>query len=438
MRDEELREAFATRRRPAQVRRHEPGDRPRRRPRDHPLHGAAGDGGASSSRACGSPTRRPSRWRRWSCSARSTPTSSPRLNRHGQPAVGPGRRGRLAVRGRAGRATPSDVGFVGEIERVDVDVLDHIADDYIPVIASVGTDRDGQLLQRQRRRGRRQGRRGAAAPTRRSSSPTSTAGSRDPDDPGSLISRATVGRGRGRARRGRRRDAAEADRLRRRDPRRRGVGPHHRRPAAPLAAARALHRRRNRHDDHRMKLRRAPGARGALRDADLRALPVEFVRGEGALALGLRGQASTSTSSPGSRSARSATATRTWSRRCASRSAPLTHTSNLYLHRAGGAARRAALRVEPRRQGVSLQLGHRGQRVRDQARPQARPRPRHREARDRGARGRLPRPDDRLALGDARACHRRQVQALPAGASAPSRATTSMRSGLRSASRRRR
>jgi acetylglutamate kinase len=36
------------------------------------------------------------------------------------------------------------VGLVGDIERVDVDVLNHIAEDYIPVVASVGADRDGQ------------------------------------------------------------------------------------------------------------------------------------------------------------------------------------------------------------------------------------------------------------------------------------------------------
>jgi acetylglutamate kinase len=35
------------------------------------------------------------------------------------------------------------VGFVGEIERVDVDVINHIAEDYIPVIASVASGRDG-------------------------------------------------------------------------------------------------------------------------------------------------------------------------------------------------------------------------------------------------------------------------------------------------------
>ena len=37
-----------------------------------------------------------------------------------------------------------DIGFVGRIEHVDVDVLNHIAADYIPVIASVGADETGQ------------------------------------------------------------------------------------------------------------------------------------------------------------------------------------------------------------------------------------------------------------------------------------------------------
>jgi acetylglutamate kinase len=36
-----------------------------------------------------------------------------------------------------------DIGFVGRIEHVDVDVLTHVAQDYIPVVASVGADRDG-------------------------------------------------------------------------------------------------------------------------------------------------------------------------------------------------------------------------------------------------------------------------------------------------------
>ena len=65
-----------------------------------------------------------------------------RLNRHGQPAVGlSGEDGSLFSI--APHARADEVGFVGEIERVDVDVLNHIAADYIPVIASVGADREG-------------------------------------------------------------------------------------------------------------------------------------------------------------------------------------------------------------------------------------------------------------------------------------------------------
>jgi acetylglutamate kinase len=65
-----------------------------------------------------------------------------RLNRHGQPAVGlSGEDGTLFhVRP---HADADLVGFVGEVERVDVDVLNHIAEDYIPVVASAGTDGAG-------------------------------------------------------------------------------------------------------------------------------------------------------------------------------------------------------------------------------------------------------------------------------------------------------
>ena len=67
-----------------------------------------------------------------------------RLNRHGQPAVGlcgdDGLLFRVATQTGPGG---EDVGFVGRIERVNVDVIEHIAQDYIPVIASVGADRDG-------------------------------------------------------------------------------------------------------------------------------------------------------------------------------------------------------------------------------------------------------------------------------------------------------
>jgi acetylglutamate kinase len=68
------------------------------------------------------------------------------LNSHGQPAVGIcGDDGELfRVRKTYAGAGEIDVGFVGEIERVDCDLLNHIADDYIPVIASVGADIHGQ------------------------------------------------------------------------------------------------------------------------------------------------------------------------------------------------------------------------------------------------------------------------------------------------------
>jgi acetylglutamate kinase len=66
-----------------------------------------------------------------------------RLGRHGQPAVGLcGDDGRLFT-ARKALAGEVDIGFVGEIERVDVDVLRHVAEDYIPVIASVGADDEG-------------------------------------------------------------------------------------------------------------------------------------------------------------------------------------------------------------------------------------------------------------------------------------------------------
>jgi acetylglutamate kinase len=66
-----------------------------------------------------------------------------RLGRHGQPAVGLCGDDGLLFTVKKRLAGETDVGFVGDIERVDVDVLNHIAVDYIPVIASVGADTDG-------------------------------------------------------------------------------------------------------------------------------------------------------------------------------------------------------------------------------------------------------------------------------------------------------
>jgi acetylglutamate kinase len=68
-----------------------------------------------------------------------------RLGRHGQPAVGLcGDDGLLFRAQRQAAPSGEDIGFVGRIERVDVDVLKHVAADYIPVVASVGADREGQ------------------------------------------------------------------------------------------------------------------------------------------------------------------------------------------------------------------------------------------------------------------------------------------------------
>jgi acetylglutamate kinase len=67
-----------------------------------------------------------------------------RLSRHGQPAVGLcGDDGSLFRIARRTAPGGEDIGFVGSIERVNVDVLHHVALDYIPVIASVGSDREG-------------------------------------------------------------------------------------------------------------------------------------------------------------------------------------------------------------------------------------------------------------------------------------------------------
>jgi acetylglutamate kinase len=67
-----------------------------------------------------------------------------RVNRHGQPAVGLcGDDGSLFHVERRTAPGGEDIGFVGRIKRVNIGVIQHISSDYIPVIASVGADRDG-------------------------------------------------------------------------------------------------------------------------------------------------------------------------------------------------------------------------------------------------------------------------------------------------------
>ena len=68
-----------------------------------------------------------------------------RLAGHGQPAVGLcGDDGSLFRVVRRAGPGGEDIGFVGQIERVNAGVIEHVASDYIPVIASVGADRDGR------------------------------------------------------------------------------------------------------------------------------------------------------------------------------------------------------------------------------------------------------------------------------------------------------
>jgi len=66
------------------------------------------------------------------------------INRHGHPAVGlSGDDGLMFRVVRQTAPSGADIGFVGRIEHVDTGVLNHISQDYIPVIASVGADREG-------------------------------------------------------------------------------------------------------------------------------------------------------------------------------------------------------------------------------------------------------------------------------------------------------
>src|SRR3954454_12081110 len=113
-----------------------------------------------------------------------------RLNRHGQPAVGlSGEDG--AMFSVAPHAKAEEVGFVGEIERIDVDVLNHIAADYIPVIASAGTDREGNSYNVNADTAA--GKVAAALRAYKAIFLTDVPGwFADVDDPGSLVSRASA------------------------------------------------------------------------------------------------------------------------------------------------------------------------------------------------------------------------------------------------------
>jgi acetylglutamate kinase len=115
-----------------------------------------------------------------------------RLARHGQPAVGLcGDDGSLFRVSRRSGPAGEDIGFVGSIERVNVDVLHHISRDYIPVIASVGADRDGHSynINADEAAGAVARELGAYKVVFLTDVPGWLA---DPDDPGSLIAQATA------------------------------------------------------------------------------------------------------------------------------------------------------------------------------------------------------------------------------------------------------
>jgi acetylglutamate kinase len=113
-----------------------------------------------------------------------------RLGRHGQPAVGlSGEDGWLFEVAPVPNA--EEVGFVGSIDRVEVDVLNHIAADYIPVVASAATDREGRSYNINADEAA--GKVAAALGAYKAIFLTDVEGwLEDPDDESSLISRATV------------------------------------------------------------------------------------------------------------------------------------------------------------------------------------------------------------------------------------------------------
>ena len=143
-----------------------------------------------------------------------------RLGRHGQPAVGLCGDDGLLFRVRKQLADgETDLGFVGEIEQVNVDVLNHIAEDYIPVIASVGADSLGNSYNVNADAAAAAV--AAALGAKKVLFLTDVEGWRGcADDPGSLISEATVAAGARAARRGGGRHAAQARGLHRRADRR--------------------------------------------------------------------------------------------------------------------------------------------------------------------------------------------------------------------------
>ena len=294
-----------------------------------------------------------------------------RLQRHGQPAVGLcGDDGSLFRVSRRSAPGGEDIGFVGQIDRVNVGVIEHIALDYIPVIASVGADREGNSynVNADEAAGAVAGALGAYKVVFLTDVPgwlADPADPRQPDRPG----RGCAG-SRGPSRPTGRHEA-EARGLCQGDRRRRQRGPHPRRPHAPFAAARAVHRRRDRHQDRGSAMSLAELQRLESENVigSYARQPVEFVRGEGARLWDSEGNeyldflCGISVTSLG----HCHPSDRGGDPRAGG--APDAHQQPL-LHRAGHAPGRAPVGLEPGRQGVLLQLRRRGCRGGPEARPQ--------------------------------------------------------------------
>ncbi|MGE4428766.1 MAG: acetylglutamate kinase, partial [Solirubrobacteraceae bacterium] len=68
-----------------------------------------------------------------------------RISRHGQAAVGLcGDDGNLFTVETTTGPGGEDVGYVGRVTKVDTTVIDHVAEEFVPVIASVGADDEGR------------------------------------------------------------------------------------------------------------------------------------------------------------------------------------------------------------------------------------------------------------------------------------------------------
>ena len=184
-----------------------------------------------------------------------------RLNRHGQPAVGLcGDDGSLFRVARRAAPGGEDIGFVGRIERVNVGVIEHIASDYIPVIASVGADREGNSynVNADEAAGAVAGALGAYKVIFLTDVPGWLADAGRPEEPDRARDRRA---GAALPCEPRRRHAPEARGVPRRDQRRRQRRAHPRRAHRRTRCSGAVHRRRHRHQDRGIPMNLSMGER---------------------------------------------------------------------------------------------------------------------------------------------------------------------------------